>query len=425
MSKIVIISDAHLLMQAEWVEDEGNIIEEGKEVLDNFNKCLHQIEKDNPTEIVLAGDMFDYRTKGGQRVAHREGEKYMLKIGESLKQISEHLGCNFYALKGNHDSEPVLKRLEKELINKFFYAGNKSIKIDNLNVFLLNSNYTQGYYEIPLQEIPKTGDLLIMHESAPLWEIQGVSKESFVELSKRFKLVLNGHMHIFLPSALGLSNVYMLPALIPSREIKGNWILRYKYPNSTEPEERETPFGYIVIDDEKIKFRPYKPLQITTRVEIRGEKPEEFLEGITTIYDTLIKRNDKEHLRVWIETNADPITIDKIFRSRIAEYPEIKTIDIIRIREMKPYVTEALPRMEFGDKAFTLEELIGKCLGELKGTQRDITKELFDTLFTKENLLSRRIDEPLLFKMFLDIMTKHYKVSEAFLQRIWELAKER
>lgn len=423
MSLIAILADAHLLMQAEWLEDESKITEEGKEVLENFQLVLNQLRKDSPDVIILAGDMFDYRTKSGQRVSHREGEKYMLRIRDAISSIISDLGCKMYALKGNHDSEPVLKSLEKT-INGFFYFGDKLMNIDGIKVFLMNSNYAQGPYEISLEKISDKGDLLIMHESIPIFGLQGLSKEIVRELTKRFKLVLNAHMHMFSQRILGIQNFFTLPALIPSREIKGNWMLKYSYPGE-KPETRETPFGYILLENEDVRFVPYKPIQTIVRVEIRGRKAEDFSLGVGTIYSLLSSRSDRNKLRVWIETDADPITIDNVIKPEIASFKEIRTVDIIRLKEVKPQITEVAPSIEFEDKAFTLDELADRVLAELKGAHEQLARKVLDEIFTKDNLTSRRVDESILFKHFLELMASRYKLSEAFVSRAWELAKER
>lgn len=132
MVRIAILSDAHLLMQAEWLEDESQLTADGKEVLENFERAISEVAKDRPEVVILAGDMFDFRTKTRQRVAHREEEKYMIKVRGILEQLSDDVGCKIYALKGNHDSEPVLKSTEKALKGKFAYRGNDTVDAENL-----------------------------------------------------------------------------------------------------------------------------------------------------------------------------------------------------------------------------------------------------------------------------------------------------
>lgn len=423
MPLIAILSDAHLLIQAEWIEDESRLTKEGEEVLENFERAINLVEKDKPEVIVLAGDMFDYRTKGRQRVAHREGEKYMMKIRSILEQLVDKLDCKIYALKGNHDSEPVLKSTEEALKGKFFYSGNRVVTIDGLNVFFMNTHYVPGVYMIPLEDVPKSGDLLFMHESLPLFGIPAPSEDNLRSICERFKFVFNGHMHLYQARPLNISNLFAVPAFIPSREIKNSWMLRYTYPGSLEPEVNKTsPFGYLLFDGEKVKFRPYSPLQVIVHVEIKGEKTDDFINGIREVYDCLSERKDKDNLRVWIKTNADPITIDRIFWPIVAEY-EIQTMDIISTgREV---VSVSAPEPEFGEKAFTRDELIEKVLTHLKGKQLEIARSIFDEIFTPEFLSRRRPDEPAGFKKLIEIISRGYEVSDAFQARAWKLAKRR
>jgi hypothetical protein len=230
-------------------------------------------------------------------------------------------------------------------------------------------------------------------------------------------------MHMFSQRTLGLQNFFTLPALIPSREIKGNWMLKYFYPEEKQ-ESRETPFGYVLVKDEDVSFVPYKPIQTVVRVEIRGKNAEDFLLGVRTIYDLLDKRNDRNKLRVWIETDADPITIDNVIKPEIASFKEIRTMDIIRLKEARPQTAEIISSVEFGDKAFTLDELTDRVLAELKGVHEQIARQVFNEIFTKDNLIGK-VDESLLFKHLLELLAPRYKVSEAFVSRAWELAKER
>jgi len=49
MAFIALLGDAHLLMQAEWLEDESQLTVEGEEVLENFERAMNQVEKMNST----------------------------------------------------------------------------------------------------------------------------------------------------------------------------------------------------------------------------------------------------------------------------------------------------------------------------------------------------------------------------------------
>jgi DNA repair exonuclease SbcCD nuclease subunit len=74
MSKICVLGDAHLLAQAEWIEDERILSEEVAETLQNFLRAIDKVSKESPDAVVFVGDIFDQRTFSRQRVAHREAE---------------------------------------------------------------------------------------------------------------------------------------------------------------------------------------------------------------------------------------------------------------------------------------------------------------------------------------------------------------
>jgi len=420
--RLAILSDAHLLIQAEWVEDEERRTKEGDEVLENFAKVANQITTHKVDAILLAGDMFDDKTKSGQRVAHREGEKYMAEIREVTSFLARNTKYGIYALKGNHDSHSVLKSTERALKGDFHYVRNDYVDIEGLKIFLMTSNYEPGYYE--LSELPSGGDILLMHESVPL-NIPGLSLATLRQLCSRFRLVLNGHMHVFATKVLENPNLYLLPALLPSREIKGNWMLKYRWPEQIEPTVKPSPFGYVLVDDGKVTFQPYEPLQKVVRVEISGKTPQDFLTGLKEIYDLLETRDDRSNLRVWVVVDTDLVTIEKVLWPEVRRYKEITTVDILRMPkspEAKEDVVQ--PEVEYGDKAFTLEELVEKTLASLGGKQREIAKQIFERIFTKDYLSSRTPDMRSGFKSLLELLSTQYQVSDTFPIRAWRLAKK-
>jgi len=420
--RLAVLSDAHLLMQADWVESEEQLTREGNEVLQNFQQSILLVEKDKPDAIILAGDMFDYRTKSGQRVAHREGEKYMAKIRTAFDQITDNLRCKAYSLKGNHDSEAVLKSTEKALKDKFVFVKNTQIDICGVNTFFLNSNYQQGFYEISLDNIPTGADQAIIHESVPVWTVQGLSQETIKNLGSRFKLMINGHMHAFVEKACNLPNFYLAPALIPSREIKGNWMVSYEDPRLLEPNTRSTPFGYLLIEDGSINFRSYEPSQIVVRVRLSADKTEALLADLKAVYDSLASRPDKDRLRVWVEAQTDPITVERLLWPEVRRYKEIWTIDIERMPTQLPPIAGKEAAQMFAGKAFNLAELREPVFNSLSGKEKELALKIFDNIFTKD-VLSSRPNEIDLFKRFLEIVSKQYQTRNTFTQRAWELAK--
>jgi len=420
--RLAVLSDAHLLMQADWIESEEQLTREGNEVLENFEKVLIQVEGDKPDALVLVGDIFDYRTKSGQRVAHREGEKYMGKVRTTFDQITDNLDCKAYALKGNHDSEAVLRSTQKALKGKFIYVKNASVDICGANTFFLDSNYKQGFYDICLDNLPEKAEKAFIHESVPVWTVQGLSQQTIQHLAARFKLVLNGHMHSFVENACNIPNLCLTPALIPSREIKSNWMIGYERPGPHEPKARSTPFGYLIVDDDKINFKPYEPSQIIVNVTLKAEKAEDILADLKAVYDELDSRKDKNRLRVWIEAQTDPITIERLIWPEVLRYKEIWTIAVERIiAPPQPIPGERVSQI-FAGKAFSLAELREAVLKTLKGREKHLATEILDGIFTR-NVLLGRPNEIDLFKRLLELFSEEYQTSSTFAARAWELAK--
>jgi predicted phosphodiesterase len=423
MLRICILGDAHLLYQAEWVEDEKVLNEEAREVLDNFKMAIKKVISESPDVIVFVGDIFDTRTQSGQRVTHREAEKYMPIVRNILKELTKS-GCKIYALRGNHDSEPVLKSLENALGNAFTYANNQVISFGDLRLSFLNTHYVSGNYEIPVEEIPREGDVLFMHESVSIGTIPGLSKENLEKICKMFKFVFNGHMHFYAENVHGIPNLYNIPAFIPSRRIKNNWMVKYRFENGKiKSEKQESPFGYVMFDGNNVKFRKYNPLQIVVLVELIGKSVDDFLVGIKEIYTLLEERKDKEKLRVWIKTNADKITIERIIWPQVSKYPHIKTLEIESERPEVLRVPVPKIEEEFGEVAFTRDELIDKLLSTLEKNQANIVRKIFNEIFTPQLLQSLNPDERGVFKKLLELLAKGRKVSPSFVQRAWEFSK--
>jgi len=425
MPRICILGDAHLLYQAEWIEDEKVLNEEAREVLDNFKMAMEKVISESPDAVVFVGDMFDTRTQSGQRVAHREAEKYMPVVRSILKELTKN-GCKIYALRGNHDSEPVLKSLENALGNVFTYVSNQVIPFGDLRLFFLNTHYVAGNYEIPLDEIPKDGNVLFMHESILMGNILGLSKENLERICKVFKFVFNGHMHFYAEKVLGIPNLYNVPAFIPSRRIKNNWMLKYRFENGKiESERQESPFGYIILDGNNVKFKRYDPLQTIVLMELIGKSVDDFLAGIKEIYNLLEEREDREKLRVWIKTNADKITVERIIWPQVSKYPHIKTLEIESERPEVLRVPVPKIEEEFGEVAFTRDELIDKLLSTLEKNQANIVRKIFNEIFTPQLLQSLNPKEGDAFKKLLELLAKGRKVSPGFVQRVWSFFERR
>jgi len=413
------------LYQAEWIEDERTLRDEASEVLDNFEMAMRKVVGESPDAIIMAGDMFDTKTESGQRVAFREAEKYMLRVRQVLDSTAKESGCRILALRGNHDSEPVLKSLEASLGKNFVHPGNETIKVGDVDIALMDTHYKTGSYEIPSGEVPRQGDILFMHESIPIPNVSAPPRETFVDICRKFRDVFNGHMHFYGEKMLGIENLHQLPAFVPSRRIKNNWMVKYRFEEGKiEDSKQASPFGYLVIRDGKVTFKRVNPTQVIVRVELIGSKANEFVSGLQLIYDTLQSREDRENLRVWVVTNADKITVDRILWDQAAKYADIKTMDILSERPETLKAPSPEVRQAFGDAAFTREELVERVLNTMKGRRLELARGILGEIFSPQLLQNRYPNERESFRLLLELLARDEDVSSSFVERAWALSKE-
>lgn len=426
MTRVAVLSDAHLLIQAERLRDESSRSSSGEISLENFSRVVSQILAEKPEVVILAGDMFDERERGGTWVADVEAAKYWPDIRNGLKQLLECAKYGIYALRGNHDSGPVLRELQDSLGSGFHFIRDKEEKIGRHRVYFMETRYRQGSYRVPDDELPAKGEILIMHETLPLG-MPGLEEEVLQELSKRFSLLFNGHMHFYAHGLLGIPNLYSLPALIPSRELKSNYTVEYRWPGDLEkPKVKESPFGYLVLDDDGISFKRYNPVQIIVNVRVEGENPGDVVTGIREVYSRLMEREDRDKLWVWASVKG--VTFEHVIRKEVNQYLEIHTMDIsveVRREPLKPVELRGL------DKVMSLSELETKVLASLSGSDRDLAQTLFDEIFNDDNL-SGRADTSMsriLFQGLLALAAPHYGVPkenvDSFLLRVDSLWKKR
>jgi len=426
MSRIAILSDAHLLIQAERFRDENYRSPRGEISLQNFSQVISQVIAQEPEAVILAGDMFDEREKGGDWIADSEAAKYWPEIRNQLKRLMERTRYGIYALRGNHDSAPMLKELQDYLGDEFHFVRDEEREIGDHRVYFLESRYRQGNYRIPDEELPEKGEILIMHETVP-WGMPGLEPELFQKLGQRFSLVFNGHMHHYARAPLDIPNLYSLPALIPSRELKNAFTVKYQWPGDLDnPEVKDSPFGYLILDNDQISFQRYTPIQSIVKVEVKGDTPAEVVTGINEVYSALMKREDKDKLWVWV--SAQGVTFADTIAKETNRYPEANTMEIAIKPKKEPRKPVELKGL---DKVITLSELEAKVLNSLPWPDRDLAQKLFDEILTRDNL-SKRADSNLgrfLFQRLLQLAAPHYGVSsehlDSFLLRVDPLWKRR
>jgi hypothetical protein len=233
-------------------------------------------------------------------------------------------------------------------------------------------------------------------------------------------------MHHYAQGALDIPNLYSLPALIPSRELKGNFTVEYHWPGVLEPRVKESPFGYLILDGDEISFQRYSPLQSIVNVRIEGNTPPDVITGINEVYARLMEREDKDSLWVWI--SARGVTFEDTLQKETNKYPEINTMDIsvkARKETRKPVELKGL------DKMISLSDLETKVLLSLPWPERDLAQRLFDEIFTSNNL-SKRADSNLgrfLFQKLLELSAPALGVPQehlnSFLREAYELSKMR
>jgi len=426
MTRLAVISDAHLLAQAELIQDERQRTTEGEEALENFRRACSQLSRTKPEGILLAGDMFDERTYSYRWVVHREAEKYMIETRKILEELANECGCQLYALKGNHDSDPVLKSLEEILRGKFNFIDNTDVEVAGCKIHFMTTHYQKGSYDIP--DLPKGGhDLLLMHESIPE-EIPGLPEATIKELCSRFRMILNGHHHYYREQALHITNLCLLPALMPSREIKRNWVLKYEWDGESGERKLQTqpsPFGFVLLEADKTKFERYDPKQVIVSVILRNAKSaQEYLNGLKSSYDELSSRNDRDKLRIWIRTDADPLIVKRLFWPQVGRY-DLHTIDILwdarrRVPTVEPSKQLAL---ELQRKAYSRDELADRVLSSFQGESKEIANILFERIFASDRLrltTHNTLDE---FIELIDAISGKMDVSPSFRDRVRQLAK--
>jgi hypothetical protein len=426
MSRIAILSDAHLLIQAERFRDENYRSPRGEISLKNFSKVISQVIAEGPEAVILAGDMFDEREKGGDWIADAEAAKYWPDIRNELKRLMECAKYGIYALRGNHDSASVLKELQDYLGNGFHFVRDEEKEIGDHRIYFMETRYRQGNYRIPEEELPEGGEILIMHETIP-WGMPGLEEEVFQELGRRFSLLLNGHMHHYAHGPLDIANLYSLPALIPSQELKNNFTIEYHWPGDLEkPKVKDSPFGYLILDGDEISFRRYSPIQNIVNVRVEGETPSDVVAGINEVYSTLMQKGDKDKLWVWV--SAKGVTFKDTIKKEANKYSEINTMDVdIKVKKEPTKQVE----LKGLDKMISLSDLEAKVLTSLSWPDRDLAQALFEEVFTVDNL-SKRADSNLsrfLFQRLLELAASHHGVSQEhlnnFLQTVDPLWKKR
>lgn len=300
------VSDAHLFQT----------FSEAYDSVADFKRAIVQVAKDaNPDAIFLAGDMFDYKKTETMYVRHYEGEGYMMRVREVLKEF----GKPIYAIRGNHDKAEILKGLSQTVPN-FHYKGNCIEPIGDMGICFMDSYYeTGGIYESTTIDAMKsflqesatklrgqsTKKLLLCHETLEPYE-NAIPQDVVRIMMSDFSLVLNGHMHFWNPRTYASSSMVCLPSLLPSKIEKGKYAMERCHWSSSETNyeitKLESPFGYTILDTDTLKVdaHPFEPSKRIIEVVIgtTGLSLEEARKRYRLILTGLQNRNDKNSLIV-------------------------------------------------------------------------------------------------------------------------------
>jgi DNA repair exonuclease SbcCD nuclease subunit len=368
--KIAIVSDAHLFQT----------FTENYDSVSDFQRAITQVTTDaSPDALFLAGDMFDSKKTETMFVRHYEGEGHMIRIREMFKDFEKPI----YAIKGNHDREEILDGLA-QTVGNFHYSGNGVVALGGLEVCFMNSFYeTGGTYEAATiqrmrefldQSVAKVSEergrsALLCHETFEPYE--GAIPASIVELLKRnFQIVLNGHMHLWNPSAYNSPHIVCLPSLLPSKIVKGKYAMeRLEWREGKadyQRSEMESPFGYVVLDTDSAKAQVHQYVPSKRIVEITlsatGLSLEEARKRLRVLLSDLDKRHDKDDLIILPELKGS-LTFSPLYLENVREeFPQLHVEDI-RYKETNLVAT--LGSASLTAPTLTVEQLFAKLTANL------------------------------------------------------------
>lgn len=328
--------------------------------------------------LFLAGDMFDYKKTETIYLRHYEGENYMMKIREIMKNF----GKPIYAIRGNHDKEEILKGLEQTVEN-FHYIKNDARNVGDFSVCFMDSFYeTGGYGSNNVQGMEElfrqmaarmkkwsNTSVLLCHETfAPY---QNAIPNNLVEfMKKNFDMVLNGHMHLWNPNTYKSNHIICLPSLLPSKIVKGKYSMeQYDWPaeNSTfERKKVDSPFGYVILDTKSKKaelheFTPSKKI-VEVSLNVTDLSLEDARKRFRTILSQIDNRDDKNDLIILPELRGE-MTFSPLYLENVKE--DFRELHIEDIRYQGTTLRTTLGPKILSAPTLSVEQLYEKMKSEI------------------------------------------------------------
>jgi DNA repair exonuclease SbcCD nuclease subunit len=303
----------------------------------DFKSVLRKIkDENNPDALLVAGDMFDFKKTTTAYLRHYEGEGLMIKVRNILREVN----IPTYVIRGNHEKEEVLKGLEQTVEN-FHYIKNDWTKFSDTSIYFMDTHFEGELYEPDavsqiiqqiISSVPKIKGkkILLSHETFAPYP-SSLPKEVIVRAKRIFNWIINGHMHLWNPSAYDLKNVITLPSLLPSRVTLGKYCTeRYLCEtNDGKPrfERRDPPFGYVILDtsSEDIELQSFVPSKtiVEISVDVTGLSLKEVLNRFEEILGEINGRKDKNNLIVLPEMHGSASFVTTFITEVFKKYPEL------------------------------------------------------------------------------------------------------
>ncbi len=390
--KLAIVADGHLFQT--FMKNYDPISE--------FKAVLERIKhEDNPDILLIAGDMFDFKKTPTTYLRHFEGEGLTIP----LRQILKDFAVPIFAIRGNHEKEEVLQGLDQTVEN-FHYVKNDWRILGDLAVYFMDTHFEGDFYEpeavshilggiSPIPESFGKNKLLLCHETfAPFPNC--LPKKVVEEARKVFNWIISGHMHLWCESAYGIQNVLTLPAVLPSRVVRGRyWMEQYVWLSESERpkhDRRDSPFGYAVLDVDTslIEFRQYNPSKkiVEVSVETTNLSLGEVIKRFKFVLEEIEKRDDKESLIILPEIHGEASFITSFVNDALKDYTDLN-IEELRINTETKILTVSgkvitppllTPEQVYEDVEKELSDISKKLAAEL---QIEVVADTLKRIFRK------------------------------------------
>jgi DNA repair exonuclease SbcCD nuclease subunit len=407
--KLAVVADGHIFQS--FIKN-YDPISDLKEVLKKI-KLEHA-----PDALLVAGDMFDFKKTSATYLRHYEGEGLTIP----LRQILRDFKIPIFSIRGNHEKEEVLRGLDQTVEN-FHYVKNDWKVLGDVAVYFMDTHFEGDFYEPevvsqiigkipPLSENANKTKLLLCHETFAPFE--NCLPKKVIEDSKRvFDWVINGHMHLWSESSYGIKNVVTLPAILPSRVVRGKyWIEQYCWSFKEEQpklERRDSPFGYAILDTNKevIEFHSYMPSRkiVEISIETTNLTLGDVIKRFRSVLEEIRRRDDKDSLIILPEIHGEANFVTTFIMDELKDYTDLN-LEELRINTITKILTASVKIIS--PPLLTPEQVYEDVEKDLLEISKKLSAELQIEVDTKtlEKMLKSIRDNELIEKMPPRITTR-------------------